>query len=142
MSWSFKAWPRPLWFHRESEHPPLRSKLQPPPSMARPSPNKSGGAPSLAEGRSFGRSANSGSRAAIGLEPQPQTSSPLHQQDRQPHHRGLLGTLDSSPTPSLAKWQATVISISISSSDQSKGGPASQLSHTFSAHHISSHQWP
>jgi len=80
MSWSFEAWPIPLWFHQESEHPPTRSDLRSPPSVARPFLNWFGGDPNLAEGQIFGRSAKSSSWAATGLlSPQPQTLSPMCQ---------------------------------------------------------------
>ena len=95
-----KAWPRPLWFDRKRENPHPRSKLWLSPSLARPSPNQSGSALSLAEGQTFGQSANSGGWLVIGFKPQPQTLSPLCQQDRKPNCQCLLGAPDSPFAPS------------------------------------------
>lgn len=106
MSWTFGARPRPLWFHRESKHPPPRSKLRPPPSVARPSPNRSSGDLKLAEGQIFGQSAKSGGRVATGLlKTSPRPQGPCANMTNIHQHWELLRCRRESYLPSLFMGQ-------------------------------------
>ena len=78
MPWTLGARTKPPWSHRGSEHPPLRSELRPPPSLAKPIIRQSGGALHLAEGHFVGQSAKFGSWVATGqLSPSPRPQVPL-----------------------------------------------------------------